>query len=171
MKTNQLLAIALVAALGFVLNQSSNAQIVPYRVTGTGGVDPVTGDFGGTSKGLHLGKFTFSGNALVVGLDPLNGDFEGTWTAVDTQVAANRDELHLVGNGTITLIPLVGTMFEAVWSGEWTVTGGTGRFKNAGPGPEPIQMVAVNDPFDIVSDPIWYFSYEKVGEFDLGRRR
>ncbi len=171
MKRIQLLAIAMIAVLGFGLNQTLSAQIVPYQVSGTGGVNPVTGDFGGTSKGLHLGKFTYIGNALVVGLDPLIGDFEGTWTASDTQVAANGDELHLVGEGTITLIPLGGTMFGAVWSGDWTVTGGTGRFENAGPGPDPIHMVAVNDPFDIAIDPIWYFSYEKFGKFDLGKKK
>ena len=168
MKSSRLLAIAMVAALAFVLNQTSSAQLVPYHVIGTGGIDPVTGDFAGPAKGFNLGELTVGGNAVVDGLDPQNGDFEGVWTADVTDVATNGDELNLVGSGTITLKPLGGTMFEAVWSGEWTVTGGTGRFENAEPGPKPIRMVAVNDPFDIVSDPIWYFSYEKVGEFDLG---
>ena len=88
--------------------------------------------------------------------------------AVDTYVGHNNDEVYLVGNGVTYLIPLEGTIYTAVWFGEWTVTGGTGLFANAGPDKRPIQMVVVNEPFDIVNDPVWNYSFIKKGRFDLG---
>ena len=79
---------AVIAAFSMIIgSQELHSQIVPYYVVGTGGFEAATGNFGGPSIGLHLGNFTYSGNAISVPdpLDPLLLHY----TAVDVQVAAD----------------------------------------------------------------------------------
>lgn len=160
-------------AIGLVVTfatQALNAQIVPFRTVGPGGVNAATGDFAGSAQGIHLGACNFAGNAV---LTPYT-DLDFSWTATDTYTGANGDQIFLTGIGTIHLFPmpeLGPTIYGAKWFAEWEVVGGTGRFENAGPADEPITMIANNLPFDIVSDPIWYFTFEKIGEFDLGKKK
>jgi hypothetical protein len=62
--------------------------------------------------------------------------------------------------GQVELIPLDSsfTTFSAIWSGEVVVEGGTGRFANAGPGKQPLKLIAINDPFTF-ADAEWTFSW------------
>lgn len=155
---------SLLLTLAFLTRQS-DAQVVPYRVVGTGGINAVTGEFGGPSIGRHMGRMTYTGTSVTV--PDANDPFLLHYTASDVQVAADGSELHLSGIGTVTLIPLGGNLFSAEWDGDWTIVGGTKRFANAS---GTVQLRAVNEPFDIVNDLVWYYSYEKTGEFDLGNR-
>lgn len=81
----------------------------------------------------------------------------------------------MLGVGTLTLNPIGETsggetIFTAVWGGTWSVEPdgeNTGRFENAS---GYYELRAENLPFTF-SDPYWYFTYEKIGELNLGRRR
>lgn len=168
MKSSHGFSAAVLVVLAMCFSQVGLAQVVPYRVEGTGSVDPATGAFGGPSIGLHMGQMTYSGN--ITSQVP-TGPFTVAWTAVDTQVAADGSTISLSGAGTATIIPISFPTVYAVWSGQWTVTGGTGRFANVQNVGGPIQMVALNDPFDVTDNVTPRgLSYQKVGRIDLGRR-
>ena len=175
MKSNQLLAFALVAALGFVLNQTSHAQIVPFRASGSEALySPDTAITTATGKATHMGKINGSGVAFPTA-NLGNGLYE--WTALDYEItAANGDQIFFHGGGLLQFIPLGGNMFYAVWSGEFYVDGGTGRFSNVGPASEPIAVVAINDPFELDAngDPIpgdtWTYSWSLDGKINKGNK-
>jgi hypothetical protein len=70
--------------------------------------------------------------------NPVVFDFNST---VDQEtIAANGDKVFFSFSGQVTLIPLDATFttFSAVWSGEFVVQGGTGRFANAKPAVDPL---------------------------------
>jgi hypothetical protein len=157
--------------LAWATVQPVQAQIVPYKLTGSGVADPTTGQFYGPSISTHLGKMTYFAQALT--LIPTATGFD--YTAVDVQTAADGSEIHLFGVGSAVLTPrpdLGAGWFEAVWDGEWTVTGGTGRFANVKPGTGPIILEMVQEPFDLF-DPITLrpFTYTKTGDIDLGKKK
>lgn len=162
------------------------AQIVPYKLSGSGVANPATGQFYGPSIATHQGNLSFS--AQVISLTPkLDGggnlvgfDYEG----VDTQTAADGSKIFLRGTGSATLIyrPDLGPwMFEAYWDGAWVIDGswtlgpnapnGTGRFANVGPGTGPIQLLMYQEPFDLMSNELRPFIYVKQGDINLGHRR
>ncbi len=62
----------------------------------------------------------------------------------------------------------------AMWTGDFLVDGGTGRFANVSGVPgEPIRVTAVNDPLDLPAscpDDIWTFSWTLHGKIDLGKK-
>ena len=60
-------------------------------------------------------------------------------TALQETIAANGDQLYFSASGQVQLIPLAipGT-FSAIWTGDFVVVGGTGRFANAGPAAQPL---------------------------------
>ncbi|HZW34348.1 MAG TPA: hypothetical protein VFF52_26735 [Isosphaeraceae bacterium] len=143
----------------------SLAQSVPYKSQGTGGYFPATGDYSGTGVGTHLGNLTFSGNvAIAPTANPLIFDW---WLTVPQEtVAANGDTLLFSGAGQVELFPLDATTFVAIWQGDFVVEGGTGRFAGAQPADEPLQVVAINDPFTLL-DPEWFFSWTVTGQIVL----
>lgn len=177
------LSLCFLAIVALCTADPAAAQVVPYRVWGTGNYRPdavpaegcnASGPFSGPSQGLHMGRVAYQGFACfptALNTDPAATSF--IWTASDVQVAANGDKLYLEGIGTWTprfegLDEETGEpIFTAVWDGEWFIVGGTGRFANATT--VSIRMIAENLPFKF-SDPVWRFTYEKVGQIDLGKR-
>jgi hypothetical protein len=139
--------------------RESCAGEVPYKTKGTGTYTPANGDFSGSGTGTHMGNHTFSGNVITMPTtDPLVYNF--SLTSPQQTVAANGDTLYFSGTGQVQLIPLDSTFttFTAVWTAQYVVVGGTGRFANAGPGDQPLQAIATNNPFTF-SDPEWTFSW------------
>ncbi len=168
-------SLATAAALVFALlsmTQTSFGQIVPFLAHGQRALySPCTALTTATGHATHMGRITASGAVIPFPTsDPLVLD----WTAVNYEMtAANGDQLFFEGGGTVQFIPLPSGMFTASWSGEFTVTGGTGRFANAGPGHAPLQVIAVNDPLNLPAecpDDVWTYSWALVGDIDLGRR-
>ena len=148
MKKSQFLLSTIVAGLTLLATlQTSHAQIVPMRASGSGAeFSPCTGLTTGTGRATHMGRVTVSG--LVIPMptkNPLVFDF----TAVNYDLtAANGDQMFFSGSGTVEFMP-VGDgsgLFTAFWTSEFHVDGGTGRFKNVGPGDAPLLATAINDP-------------------------
>jgi hypothetical protein len=176
------LSLCFLAIVALCTAAPAAAQVVPYRVWGTGIYKPnvvpidgciASGPFSGPSQGLHMGRVAYEGFACFPSELNTGSTTSFIWTADDVQVAANGDELHLHGMGTWTP-EVVGLdeetgepILTAVWDGEWIIVGGTGRFANARS--VSIRMIAKNLPFKY-SDPEWEFTYEKVGQIDLGKR-
>ena len=154
------------------MSQTTSAQTVPYKASGSNAeFSAITGDYGGSGKATHLGKHVFFGGQIAVTqTGALTFDWE--FTLPQETIAADGSKLYFDGVGTVELIPLdnLGN-FTAEWTGEFHVLGGTRRFANAGPAAAPLQVIAVNDPFNFFTDPVWTFSWELTGEIDLGRRK
>ena len=175
-RPGQFFVIAFCGLLGLLHTADCQAQIVPYKLSGSGVADPTNGTFYGPAIATHLGKMTYF--AQITSLTPIldeGGNLVGfDYTAIDTQTAADGSEICLEGAGSASLIyrPDLGpTVFEAVWGGEWTVVGGSGRFENVGPGTAPISLSMYQAPFDLFGDDLRPFVYIKTGDIDLGRRR
>jgi hypothetical protein len=119
----------------------------------------------GTGHATHLGNLTFFGDVTTARTaNPLVFTFQSHGPT--TTIAANGDTLLFTIAGTVQLFTHDGITFTAIWTGEFVVVGGTGRFANAGPGPEPLQVVAVNDPFTL-TEPEWTFSWTIDGSITL----
>jgi hypothetical protein len=144
----------------------SRAQVVPYKARGTGGsYSPITGFYSGTGLATHLGNLTFHGYVTTAPTpDPFVFTFESNGPT--TTVAANGDTILFTTSGTVQLFTPDGITFTAIWSGEFVVVGGTGRFANVSPGPEPLQVVAINDPFTF-TEAEWTFSWTIDGSITL----
>ena len=161
------LPILIVATLLFGAAETARAQTVPYKASGTGVFSPITGDYGGTGNATHLGKHTFLGN---VTSSPTANPLVFAWQSTVPQetIAANGDKIFFRASGLLELIPLdeTFTMFYAIWTGEFVVEGGTGRFANVKPGARPLSVIAINDPFTFL-DPEWTFTWELNGKIKL----
>jgi hypothetical protein len=147
--------------------RGSLAQTVPYKTSGTGVYSPSTGDYSGSGVGTFLGKHTFFGNVAITPTgNPLVFDFQGT--VPQETIAANGDMIFFSLSGQVELIPLNSTFttFSAIWTGEFVVDGGTGRFANSRPAAQPLAVIAINDPFTF-ADPVWTFSWELDGSTEL----
>lgn len=145
------------------------AQVVPYHTHGSGLYQPATGDYSGNGVGTHLGRHEFLGNvATLPTAHPFVFEFFISPGNPQLTTGANGDSLYFSGQGLVELIPLdpTFTTFSAVWSGTFTVEGGTGRFENVGPGSNPLQVVAINDPFTF-ADPVWTFEWTLDGSIAL----
>jgi hypothetical protein len=145
----------------------SQAQSVAYKTHGTGVYSPITGAYSGSGEGTHLGAHTFFGNVATSPTDnPLVFNFFST--APQETIGANGDKLYFTSSGQVTLIPLDATFttFSAIWTGDFVLVGGTGRFANAGPAAQPLRVIAINDPFSL-SDPEWSFTWELSGRIVL----
>lgn len=173
--TRVLTGCALMAAL---LISSGNllAQEVPFKASGQKAIyNPATAFTTATGKATHMGRITGSGVAFP-SADLGNGLFE--WTALNYELtAANGDQILFEGGGLVQFIPIEGNLFYAVWSGEFTVTGGTGRFRNVKPGSAPIEVIAINDPFELdefgnaLPGDTWTYSWELNGTIDKGKKK
>ena len=173
MKIQTLFVLLMVGATFAMFCPQASSQIVPYKAFGQGFYEPSDGDYGGSGNATHLGKHLFTGNVMVSEepVDPENPllfSFEITAEDPQVTVAADGSELCFSGNGLVQLIPLNETFteFGAIWFGEFHVEGGTGRFAHAGPGPEPLSVTAINDPFTFL-DPVWTFDWTLKGKISL----
>ena len=155
------------AVLSCLIEQNAYGQLVPYKAQGTDAVFfPATGDFGGVGVATHFGRSLQTGSLATMPTGPLTAEFVSTSAMVIT--AANGDTLLLWMQGEVEFVPLDSTftVFTAMWSAQADVVGGTGRFANAQPGPEPLSVIATNEPFAL-TDPQWKFSWEFSGKFRL----
>lgn len=159
----------LFVALGLWSATCAVGQVVPYKTTGVGVYQPVNGNYGGSGTGTHVGNHTFVGNVLTSPTShPLVFDFEILTSNPQVTIAANGDRVFYSGSGQVQLIPLepTFTFFSAVWSGTFVVEGGTGRFATMAPGPQPLNVVAINQPFTF-ADPQWAFTWQLNGFVQL----
>ncbi|MFG0336032.1 MAG: hypothetical protein ACF8TS_21950 [Maioricimonas sp. JB049] len=162
-----------------VVCQPAGAQVVPFE-TSTQDAEyfPCTAEYSGTGKATHMGKVSFEGVAIPF---PTDDPLTFTWIGLFHEVtAANGDTIVMSGGGTLELIPVdpldPATEFTAVWSGEFEVVGGTGRFAKVSSVPgQPLIVEAINEPFvfppDCQDDPVWPFSATIEGPIDLGRKK
>jgi len=75
--------------------------------------------------GALLGKHTIFGNVSTTPTgNPLMYDFQST--APQETIAANGDMIFFTSSGQVELIPIGGTYFSAIWTGEFVAVGGTG---------------------------------------------
>lgn len=166
-RMRQLTTVILSIAILSATIRESLAQTVPYKTKGTGIYSPVTGDYSGSGTGTHMGAHTFFGNiAISPTANPFVFDFHST---VDqTTIAANGDILFFSVSGQVELVPLDSTFttFSAIWTGDFVVTGGTGRFAGAKPASQPLAVIAINDPFTF-ADPQWSFSWTLTGQIKV----
>lgn len=162
-----------VAALTCLAGQNAYGQLIPYKASGTNAVfSQATGDFSGVGVATYFGRSFHAGTlrtgTLVTGpTGLLTANFESTSPMVIT-AANRRDTLQLWLQGQVEFVPLdeTFTVFTAVWSAQANVVGGTGRFANVKPGPEPLSVVATNEPFRL-TDPQWEFAWTFGGNFRL----
>jgi len=169
---NTLLALSIVT-LFVIAGQTAHAQVVPFKASGddaTYNPDPKSLETLGLGKATHMGKIVGSGVAEP-GEELGPGLF--AWSALDYQLTAkNGDTIFLTGGGVVQFVPIEGDLFFAVWTGEFTVTGGNGRFCNVGPAAEPLQVTAINNPFTFpaAEGDIWTYDWEISGQIDLGKK-
>lgn len=155
--------------VGVLFSAALHAQVVPFHAEGKNAeYSPISGTYSGSGVGVRLGTCKVEGFAIPT---PTSNPLVLDWTGGGPVTAANGDQIFLTGGGQVQLVPLGGTIFSAVWSGNFNVVGGTGRFASAGPGTAPISVTAVNSPFDILNDPVWNFSWSLDGDINLGRKR
>jgi len=164
-------ALIVVGSLVTLLPQVGQAQVVPFRASGNmAEFSPGTGEYMGGGRGTHVGDHMNTGQ--VGPIVPTGNPGEFSWVTAEPHVitAADGSTISLVGVGVVQFIPLGDDVFSAIWSAEFVVQGGTGRFANVKPGNGPIAVEAINDPFTF-ADPVWTFSWTFDGTIDLGRRR
>ena len=169
MSLRVLLTAAAAFAAFLTMAESSFAQIVPFRSVGENNLyNPATAGFGGDGITTHMGATSGLGLAIPAPTDdPLVLD----WTGGGEFASPNGDKTFFSGGGKVYLEPLGGTMFTATWVAEFDIIGGTGRFANAGPGTAPLDVIAINHPFDMATDPLWAYDYLITGDIDLGKRK
>jgi hypothetical protein len=128
-----------------------------------------------------MGKSTGSGLAIP---SATGNPFVLDWVGEGVFVAANGDTIEFSGGGKIFLQLRADGLFEASWVGQFEIgdidedgKAGTGRFSNVGPGAEPLDVIAINDPFALddqgnpIPGDIWTYDYEITGEMDLGKKK
>jgi hypothetical protein len=145
----------------------ARAQSVPYFAVGTGAYSPVNGDYGGKGIANLLGAHTFLGNVTTSPTaNPMVFNFVSTVPQVT--IGAGGERINFTSSGQVTLIPLdhTFTRFSAIWTGDFVVVGGTGRFAHARPAAQPLHVIAINDPFTF-ADPVWSFCWELTGRIVL----
>ena len=141
-----------------LLTRQTDAQEVPYRVTGTGIGSLLDLSATGEGVGLHLGRMTFDANSMAV-----------------TQFAADGSTLELervqilfqeISDPDPETGQVVLTFIE-----ELQIMGGTKRFRNVQPAPGNLISTVVSEPFDPVGDVTAIpFAFQVLGQIDLGRR-
>jgi hypothetical protein len=159
-----------VLLLAFCVGPTVHAQVVPFKSSGSDATyaNPFAGGDGSTyslGRATHMGRIEAGGIALPTGVG-------NNWVTVGDYAltAANGDTIYMNGGGTVDTFDLGGGLFFAIWTGQFNVVGGTGRFANVGPGTAPLEVVAINEPFTF-ADPTWIYSWSVQGDIDLGRKR
>jgi hypothetical protein len=126
-----------IATIGIGVNSASAADTqVPFHASYSGTAaftpattsSPATALFRGTGIASHLGHST-NANHITVLSDPVTSCPEGFANVnVETLTAANGDTLELTGPHDVGCPTRPGVVHG---TGDWTVTGGTGRFAGA----------------------------------------
>jgi hypothetical protein len=134
-----LVAVALLIALGTIgtgANPAHAAQMVPFSGSYSGTArftGPSSAAFSGTGIATYLGSSTNSGAVVItgsVGPGPVcaNGGLPNTNT--ETFTAANGDVLVITSTDVACVID-PSNLYRFHGTGNWVVTGGTGRFSGA----------------------------------------
>jgi hypothetical protein len=137
----------------------AHAQVVPFKVTGSGVVDFIplipglASPYDADGTATHLGRYHAEG---AVRLDEFTGPLTGNFSSAvpNVFVAANGDALAFDYAGSVELIPLGDGWFTTVWVAEFTpAPGSTGRFANVVDGSFIMTAVSapftLEDPFDV----------------------
>jgi hypothetical protein len=158
-------ALLIAAAIMGCIPNFAQAQVVPFKSKGTGIYSPWTGEETARGTGTHAGAIVGFGKVAVTPTGPLTATFESTVPHV--LEAADGSRLLFDFSGEVELIPLTPdfSLFTAVWTGDFVLIGGTGRFANTSAS-EPLTMVAVNNPFSLL-DPEWTFAWTLDGRIRL----
>ena len=168
-----------IAAL-FAFGNAANAQVVPFKVNGSGSAPNGASVFGfdsphsATGKGTHIGKYSGDGvfNSLSFNPSTGSGTFHGTFTFV----AKNGDQLACTYGetangaeeaGTYQAYPTSDGKVFIVFIAEFNPIPSecTGRFKNVVDG--SFIMVAISEPFPLELDENGFtpkFSYTWEGK-------
>jgi hypothetical protein len=127
-------AAVLVAVGALLLPVSASAATHPLpfkaRFSGTAVLtSQTTGSFAGTGTATHMGRVTTVGNAVVTGITTTicPDGFANTNLNTETLTAANGDTLTIASADEGC--PTGPGQYHG--TGQWTVTGGTGRFSGA----------------------------------------
>jgi serine/threonine protein kinase len=109
----------------------SNGRTVALQVSGTGTQEGV--NFHGTQTGPPLGTAQFSGTYGLAQQPPPCSTGPGTPFTFSSQViASNGDVLRLTTSATSCVTGINALGYNSfVSTGVWTITGGTGKFRNA----------------------------------------
>ena len=167
MRSIRLLLVAATFAMAVTtISDTASAQVVAFNSTGFDNeYNPATATFGGTGHTSVMGPTIGAGIAIPEATDdPLVLNWSGGGYFEDR----NGDRVYFSGGGKVFLTPLGGTRFTATWKAKFDILGGTGRYENAGPANEPLDVTAINQPFDMATDPLWFYDYKIKGKIDLG---
>jgi hypothetical protein len=147
------LATALVVVL--TLSGRADAQVVPFKVTGSGvaGYLPLPGEAPAphyaTGTATHLGEYYGSGKVQVdwSTFDPETGTADFFSAEPFVFEAANGDQLAFNYAGTVYLIPRADGLFDSMWVADFTPVpeACTGRFADVIDG--SFTMTAITEPF------------------------
>jgi hypothetical protein len=131
-KKLQLAALTLLtfATLGLAPGSASaNSSPIPFRASFSGSAaitSPTTTSFAGTGVATEMGRIANQGHVEITGSDPsCPGGVANV--NVETLTAANNDTLTVTSQDVAC--PAGPGLYHG--SGQWTVTGGTGRFNRA----------------------------------------
>jgi hypothetical protein len=172
MRSTTIATLSLCAIITVLAPTRVQAQVEPFKVSGSGIVDfipqhggpPAPHDADGTAT--HLGRYHAEG---LVQLDDSTGPMTWEFSSAEPVVftAANGDELRFDYAGTVELVPLGGGLFMTVWVAEFTpAAGSTGRFAKVTGG--SFIMTAITEPFALGDTDI---AYEWEGSGTLEFRR
>lgn len=154
---------ALLAMILMVFGVQSVEAQTDYKAKGFGIYTPQAQPFPEyqTFGKSNFGRLNGFGTAV-----PLTANNPTPWTTIGEvfEEYADGSTLSFTGEGEVEIIPLFGAWNTAVWTGTFTVTGGTGRFEDAVGG--STEVLAVNLPFRL-TDARWYFLYNIQGSIEF----
>jgi hypothetical protein len=135
LKSKWSIALAFLACALFLatnVNAKNNPMARPFMIKGSGIVQMLDGGktlVTETGTATHLGKYTATGNGQFD--SPIHGFYEKS-----VYIAANGDELWLKGDAYI----LSFTATECIFTMDFEIIGGTGRFDGATGKPDPVTV-------------------------------
>ena len=153
----------------FAADKAIQAQTIPYFAVGKNAkyssqASDNPGDYSGFGIGFPLGIHFFQGNVETFDTD---NPLVLTWESTQPQFTFGfLGAIFFDASGSVELMTKDGVNFTAVWNGEFEVVGGTGLFRFVKPAEEPLQVVAVNNPFQL-TDPEWTFDWRLTGSIRL----
>lgn len=191
MKTTAIISFALV--LG-VIAAPSHAQVVPFKIDGSGNIlsdlFPAPGAAAAhtsTGQATHMGRYNGLGIVKIETINLATG--EGTFSSDVPYVfeATNGDRLVFqygrtdaesgaspaaAEAGKVKIVPAENGQVKAVWDAEFNPVPElcTGRFANVVSG--SFRMIATTDPFDFGPLPAGLgYSWVGEGKIDLGKKK
>ncbi len=160
----KLMSVLLPVAVVWAVAPIGRAQTVPYIDGGSGVYNPFTAEYA-TQGRSNFGRSNGLGTAIPM---PTSDPYLSNWVTNGevSETFQDGSEIFFIGGGEFRLIPICGMLHTAIWTGEYTVTRGTGRFAGIGPAARPLQVIAVNTPFVYPPTPgdTWPFFWTLKGK-------